>query len=138
MQLRPDAPTLLDAVTQFLLSELLPQVQDKALAFKVMIAASLTGTVALELKNEDALYVAEVGRLQTLLPGVVDGDARVRASHAERAEALMKLNGALAEGLRKRRFNDAQLKAITAHVRQTAMETLQATNPRFDTSAEID
>jgi len=138
MQLRPDSSTLLEAVAQFLLSDLLPNVTDKSLAFKVMIAANLTGMVAQELRTDDERYLAEVARLQALLPGVVDGDARLLPTHAARVDALTRLNAKLAQGLRDNSFSVEQLAAITAHVKQTAMETLQATNPRFDTSPRID
>jgi len=138
MQLRPDPSVLLEAITQFLLSELLPTVNDKSMAFKVMIADSLTGTLSLEWKTDDARYAAEVERLQKLLPGVVEGDARQFATREARANAINKLNTALAEGLRANTFTTQQLQEIGAHVRATALETLQATNPRFDTSSEID
>lgn len=138
MQLRPDQSTLLEAVAQFLLADVLPSVTDKSLAFKVMIAANLTGMVAQELRTDDARFQAEVARLQAIVPGVVPGDARLLPTHAARVEALTRLNAALADGLRTNRFSPSQLADITAHVKQTAMETLQATNPRFDLAADID
>ena len=138
MQLRPDQSTLLEAVAQILLGDVLPHVTDKALAFKVMIAANLTGMVAQELRTDDARFQGEVMRLQALLPGVVDGDAGKLPTHAARVDAITRLNAALADGLRNNRFTPSQLKDITAHVKQTAVETLQTTNPRFDLSAVID
>jgi hypothetical protein len=138
MQLRPDQSTLLEAVAQFLLGDLLPNVTDKALAFKVMIAANLTTMVAQELRTDDDRYLGEVARLQALLPAVVPGDARLLSTHATRVDALTRLNAALAERLRANRFTPERLEAVTAHVRQTTQETLQATNPRFDLSADIE
>jgi hypothetical protein len=138
MQQRPDSSTLLEAVAQFLMTELLPTIQDKRLAFRVMIAANMANIVSGELRSDDDRYASEVKRLQALLPDVVKGDAANLPRRAQRAEALTALNRALADGLRKGKFAPDQLKAIQEHVKKTALETLAVENPRFDTSEEIE
>lgn len=134
MQERPDQSTLLDAVAQFLLAEVAPAMPDKALAFRVMIAANLAAIVSGELATLDARYQSEVRRLQAIFPDVVAGDAAERATREERREALAALNTALVERLRGGRAGAAEL----AHVRQTVRETVAVTNPRFDLSLEIE
>ena len=69
MQSRPDASTLLDAVAAFLMAEVAPKLEaDKALQFRVMIAANVTTVVAAELRTEDDRFAAEAERLKALVP----------------------------------------------------------------------
>ena len=70
MQNRPDASTLLDAVASFLMAEVAPKLEgDKALQFRMMIAANLATVVAAELRTEDDRFAAEAQRLKALVPG---------------------------------------------------------------------
>lgn len=125
MQNRPDHSTLLEAITQFLLEDLTPQLaQDKALQFRVLIAANLTNIVAAELRTQTARFSAEGQRLATLL------NQPVPSSH----ESLEALNTTLATELRAGHIDE---KAALRHLFETAKETLAVTNPRFDLSDEI-
>jgi hypothetical protein len=124
MQDRPDQPTLLDAVASFLLSEVAPKLEaDKALQFRVLIAANLAGIVAGELRTHDARLAAEVGRLKTLLERP---DAPVDEA------SLVALNRALVERIRSGPAQGDAFTTILEHVLATAKETLAVTNPRFD------
>lgn len=137
MQLRPDAPTLLEAVAEFLLTQVHPAMADKSLAFKVMIAANLCQTLSGELSSEDERYAAEVTRLMAIVPDVVPPDAAALPTRAARHAALGKLNNALADRLRSNALSDQQRALAVAHATQTALETLAYANPRFDTSADV-
>src|SRR4026208_1258341 len=73
VQTRPDASTLLDAVATFLLEEVQPKLKDdKALSFRMLIAANLVNIVAPEVKTQDERFSHEARRLKGLMPGVAD------------------------------------------------------------------
>jgi hypothetical protein len=133
MQTRPDGSTLLDAVATFLLTEIAPKLEaDKALQFRLMIAANLSTVVAGELRTEDDRFAAEAARLSALLPGVagIAGLSSPRRDH--RLAALTTLEAALAARLRANGPDDGAL----AHLWETAKQTLRVTNPRFDLSED--
>ena len=133
MQNRPDAPTLLDAVASFLLEEIGPKLEaDKALGFRLMIAANLTTIVANELRSEDERFAAETAGLKRLLPKLADDAPLNSPRRAERLAALSTLEAALAKRLRTEGPDEAALK----HLWETAQQTLKVTNPRFDLSEE--
>lgn len=115
MQDRPDHPTLLDAIATFLMGDVAPKLEaDKALQFRVLIAANLATIVANEARTANTRASAETERLVTLLghPG-----------------SLADLNAELARKLRAGEALDA---ATLGHLLKTARETLEVTNPRFE------
>ncbi len=126
MQNRPDHPTLLDAITRFLLEELTPTLaQNKAMQFRVLIAANLASIVGNELRSHAQRFSSEGARLASLLGAPVPGsDAELEA-----------LNERLTDKLRSGEIDEG---AALEHLLQTARETLATTNPRFDLSAEIE
>lgn len=124
MQNRPDRPTLLDAVASFLLSDVSPKLEgDKALQFRVLIAANLAGVVAGELRTHEARLAAEVTRLKALLhrPDAPVDEASLEALNRE---LVQRIRGGAASG-------EAFAKALE-HLLATARETLAVTNPRFE------
>jgi hypothetical protein len=136
VQDRPDPSTVLDAISQFLTTEVLPKIGDKALAFRVMIAANLTTTLSSELRTEDARWQSEFSRLQRLVPGIADGTLPAR--RAEKLDMVQRLNRALTAKLREGTLSTDALEQVRKHLEETALETLAVVNPRFDTAAEID
>lgn len=130
MQNRPDPSTLLDAVASFLIAEVVPKLEaEKALQFRVMIAANVATVVAGELRTEDDRFAAESARLVGLVPEAVTPKL-TSIRRDERLAALAALDAALVEKLRA----DGGSEAALAHLWQTAKETLAVTNPRFDLS----
>lgn len=132
MQDLPEKTALLEAVARFLGDEKLrKEVRDPALAFRMRIAAHLVETVARENKLEDTHDRQELERLQRLLGReLVDtGDV------ARRREQIGTLNRELA--IRLRTTSD-QFADTHAHLKATLLEKLAVTNPRFDTSSEIE
>ena len=118
MQNRPDHSTLLDAVASFLMADLVPKLEaDKALQFRVLIAANLATVVAGELRTQPARLASETKRLKSLLG--TDGE-------------LDTLNERLAAALRKDELSPEQLDRALEHLLATARETLEVTNPRFE------
>lgn len=129
MQNRPDASTLLDAVASFLMTEVAPKLEaDKALQFRMMIAANLATMVAAELRTEDDRFAAEAERLKALVPG--DAQRLSSPRRDERMAALAGLEAALVTQIRHQGPDAATLE----HLWETAKQTLQVTNPRFDVS----
>jgi Domain of unknown function (DUF6285) len=130
MQERPDPRSVLEALSRFLLEELQPTVQDKRLAFRVLIAAHLATTLASELGARPEHAEWELLRLRALLPEepVAAGDVR---------SALRSLNAALVDRLvhGKGPADDA---ALRAHMRATLADALSVLSPRFDTSSDIE
>jgi len=128
MQNRPDASTLLDAVAGFLMAEVAPKLEgDKALQFRVMIAANLATVVSGELRTEDDRFAAESARLS----GIVGANATLQSPRRdERLAALTAMDAALTARIRANGPDAATFE----HLWQTAKETLKVVNPRFDVS----
>ncbi|MEP7120416.1 MAG: DUF6285 domain-containing protein [Byssovorax sp.] len=138
MQQRPDKTELLTAVARFLEREVKPAIKDPALAFRVLIAASLTGIVAGELQTEDAATAAELSRLARILPEAATaiGLEGQLATREGRKEALVSLNRALCDRIRSADFvKDPQ---VWSHVTLTLRGELFTSSPRFDTSIDIE
>ncbi|MGV3623098.1 MAG: DUF6285 domain-containing protein [Archangium sp.] len=115
MQDRPDHPTLLDAIATFLMGDVAPKLEaDKALQFRVLIAANLATVVANEARTAGERSSAETSRLVKLL------------GHEG---ALSELNAELAKKLRAGEALNAE---TLEHLLKTARETLAVTNPRFE------
>lgn len=137
MQNRPDHPTLLDAVAQFLLAEVSPKLEaDKALQFRVLIAANLANVVANELRSETTRFEAETSRLKALLPDEAKALPLDSTDRTARLEALETLNRTLSKKLRDGALNAEQLTQTLEALFATAKETLEVTNPRFDLTHE--
>jgi hypothetical protein len=138
MQQRPDKTELLAAVARFLEREVKPAIKDPALAFRVLIAASLTGIVAGELMAEDAATAAELDRLVQILPDAATAiclETKL-ATREGRKEALIALNRALCDRIRAVDFvKDPQ---VWSHVTLTLRGELFTSSPRFDTSIDIE
>jgi hypothetical protein len=129
MQERPEPRAVLEAVSRFLLEELQPAVADKRLAFRVLIAAHLAATVAVELEIRPRHAEEERLRLTALLPDVpVSSDVRV---------ALRDLNAALLDRLLQGHPPEDDA-ALRAHLRETLADALRVYSPRFDTSADVE
>jgi hypothetical protein len=137
MQNRPDHPTLLDAVAQFLLGDVSPKLEgDKALQFRVLIAANLASVVANEQRTETTRFLAEVARLSQVLPDQASALPFDSADRQTRLDALERLNRALATRLRAGTLSSEQRAQTLEALIATAKDTLEVTNPRFDTSHE--
>jgi hypothetical protein len=70
MQDRPTTAELLDAVREFIVTELLPMVSDARLRFRTLVAANLLDMLRRELALEPALLRAEWEHLTGLLGDV--------------------------------------------------------------------
>ena len=124
MAQRSEKATLLDALAQFLLTEVRPYVSSEEGAFEVLVAANHASLLAAELRNEDARSRAQLLRLQQLLPDV---DVRVDESEgtAGRKDAVLHLNAVLVDRLKTGGFpSDAQRAEAWSLVTSGLRETL--------------
>ena len=129
MQNRPDQPTLLEAIAGFLMADVLPKLEaDKALQFRLLIAANLATVVASEVRTQGARLDSELGRLRKLMALTA-----TLTPLAQGEGELHRLNRELAARLQKGELSTEVLEHLIA----TAKETLEVTNPRFDLADEI-
>ena len=123
MQDRPTAPELLDAVREFITTELLPTVGDARLRFRTLVAANLLDMLGRELALEPALLRAEWERLTALL-----GDADpTPANERELAAAVAAQHATLCTLIREDRAPNGTFTALTHSVRAK----LEIANPRY-------
>lgn len=138
MQDRPSAPQLLEALSTFLLTEVAPRLDsNKALQFRVAIAANLAQVVVAELNTFDGRLLGESIRLRALFP---DHPAVARldvGTRPERLAAVKELERFLARALRKGAMAEDRRIAAGEHLWASAKETLSLTNPRFDLSEDL-
>lgn len=123
MQDRPTTPELLDAVREFIATELLPTVSDARLRFRTLVAANLLDMLHRELALEPALLRAEWECLSGLL-----GDAcPPPANEHDLATAVAARHAALCALIRENRAPNGTFAAVTDAVRAK----LEITNPRY-------
>ncbi len=128
MQDRPTAPELLDAVRDFIATELLPTVGDARLRFRTLVAANLLDMLRRELVLEPALLRAEWERLAGLL-----GDAGPPlANERELATTIAAQHAALCTLIREDRTPNGTFAALMDSVRAK----LEIANPRYLDSFE--
>ncbi len=111
---RPTAQELLDAVREFLETDLLPVLEGRR-AFHARVAANVLKILDREIAQGPALEAAELARLQALLGK--DGP-------------LAELNALLAKEIRLGKL-DERRKEVLDHVRQSVREKLLVANPKY-------
>lgn len=123
MQDRPTAPELLDAVREFIATELLPTVTDHRLRFRTLVAANLLDMLGRELALEPAQRRAEWASLGALL-----GDSEAPPADAGAlATALAARQAALCVLIREGR----EPAGTHAVLLQTVRAKLDIANPRY-------
>ena len=143
MQDRPEAPDLLDAVAELLIKEILPLVQthgDDLTAYKTLVSWNMLGVVARELRNGEELLNDELARLKNLpelaaffaKSNAQPGDAGAVSYRAKLAR-VRECTQALADTIREKKIGPEN-KALWEHARQTVLEKLAVSNPRYSTN----
>jgi hypothetical protein len=128
---RPDKQTLLDAVAGFLALVVRPKIEDKALNFRVLIAAHLCSVASSEIRTEDVQDLAQLMRLAAIFP---DEPPPPDLRRESRERSLRALEAELARRIREGSLDERQRALAVAHVRETLREKLRVINPRFDLS----
>lgn len=132
MQYRPEAADLCDAIADYLLKEVMPAVKESdELAYKALVSWNMLGVVSRELREEEELLRNEVGRLHQILdePGLEELETL-----ADVKNRIRELNTKLAEKIKNDGISEPSHQ-IWAHVRQTLVENLSISNPRFQTES---
>jgi hypothetical protein len=124
MQDHPTAQEIIDAVAQFLNTELAPTLNDPRQKFRALVAANVLQIVAREMELGDALMRAEWHRLNALM-----GDDAPGENYAQEVDVM---NRALCVRIRAGEVDGGKIhQDIVAHVKQTVMEKLQVANPKY-------
>lgn len=134
MASRPDVPALLGAVSQFLLAEVQPALAaDKALQFRVLVAAWLLSVVDGELRDPAQRELRELESLRALL--TPEQHSEPEHDPEARARALRQLNLRLCAHLRA--APPEQWGPLREHLQRTLADTLAYSNPRFDLDRDL-
>lgn len=136
MQDLPDKMSLLHAVAKFLGDERLKkEVRDPGIAFRLKIAAHVVEQVAREDAVEELHDALELSRLEALF----DRPAPSQEISRTTCRALIgEHNRLLAQRLRSSDASPSWIDRAHAHLKQTLIEKLSVTTPRFDVAEEIE
>lgn len=126
MQYRPTQEELLLAVADFIDRDVRPELADRALAFRCLIAANLTRMAVLERRMEEWHDGIELDGMRALLDGLPSAPPPTKDA---RRDLLQELNDQLARAIRE---GDLELSDVEGHLRIVLKGRLAVTNPRFD------
>ena len=131
MQDRPDINSLLEAVQDFLIKEIMPAVKDSdSLSYKTLVSWNMLGVIGREVRLGEKSSVAELERLKKILS---HEDVNISTlSHSERLALAGRLNKILAEKIRQEKIS-IENREIWNLVKQGLSEKLEITNPKFST-----
>ncbi|HZU98654.1 MAG TPA: DUF6285 domain-containing protein [Planctomycetota bacterium] len=127
----PSREEVLEAVARFLEEDVKPVAKEPALAFRVLVAGSLLRSVALETRDSESREAREVASLRALV-APHPGPPPAARGEGDGLRAL------LCEKIRARAFSAAELARVRAHVRESLVQELAYTAPRFDTGAKVE
>jgi hypothetical protein len=132
MQDRPTCSELLEAVRQFLETDVVPALEGPK-QFHARVAANVLAIVRRELQATDAQLRAECGRLDTLLGPVSPG--LPGPAPADQGEVRRRLRARTEELCERIRRGEADAppwrSAVVAHTRQTVVDKLAVNNPKY-------
>src|SRR5438105_3922879 len=124
MQDHPTSRELLEAVTHFLSTEVVPTVNDPRMKFRALVAANVLTIVTRELELSDALTQAEWQRLDALMGYDAPGE--------NLAEEIEVMTRAVCARIRQGQADEGAFHdAVLAHVEQTVREKLRVANPKY-------
>lgn len=131
MQDRPDINSLLEAVQDFLIKEVMPAVKDSdSLSYKTLVSWNMLGVIGREVKLGEKSSFTELERLKRILS---QEDVNISSlSHSERLILAGRLNQMLSEKIRKEKIS-IENREIWNAVKQGLSEKLEIANPKFST-----
>jgi hypothetical protein len=126
MQDRPGAAELLEAVAEYLFSELRPEVPREQ-RFKVLVAANVCAVVAREMRAGERPDREDLSLFRDLLgePGEIPSDSEALAAEARHAASR------LAERLRSGELDD-RLEELTPLLAEHVRRKLDVARPGYD------
>lgn len=135
MQNLPDRNVLLQAVAGFLAQDVVGAVEDRAVAFRVRIAAHLVATVARELQGEEARDLDQMMRLSGALDSTVPIGLETRD---DRHHVLRGMEAALLDRVRATPPDTDEALALRRVLQDELRARLAVVNPRFDLSEDVE
>ena len=132
MQDRPSAPDLMDAIADFLMKDVMPLVKEQdAVAYKTLVSWNMLGVMARELREGEGHVNEELKRLHDL---IADTGGNSPRTQLDKQRQVRELNVRLAEKIKTEKIADPASPAWK-HVKQTLIENLAVSNPRFNTDS---
>jgi hypothetical protein len=134
MQDRPDVSILLEAIQDFIIKDLLPEIKDKeALSYKALVSWNMLGVIHREWKQGEKLLDLEIHRIleffrkNSILFANLEGENK---TYQEKTEIARELNFKLSEHIRKKQISldDAEVWDL---VKKSIQDKLTIANPRF-------
>lgn len=127
MQDRPNQVELLEAIQEFLLKELLPEVKEQELiSYKTLVSWNMLGVLVRELKSGDKILTEEIADFsQYFKESFVQVD-----SSQQKQELCRQLNQKLCHNIREQGLNHTD-QTTWELVKKNLQRKLSITNPRF-------
>lgn len=127
MQDKPKAEDLLEAVQDFMIKEILPEIRENdLLAYKTLVSWNMLGVISREIKTEEETITAELERMVPLLGEKIP----TGLSFQEKRDLLGRLTSDLAEKIRNERIVDTG-SLVWKTVKESVAAKLRVSNPRF-------
>jgi hypothetical protein len=123
MQDRPNAGELAEAIREFLEEEILSELEDSRVQFRVRVAMNALSILERELAQEESLLQAEHERLMQLL----GEDHAAPGSLEELREQVFELNRDLAGRIRSEEVPTGTLELL----RETTADKLRVASPKY-------
>jgi hypothetical protein len=129
MQDRPDAGTLLDAIQDFLIKEVMPFVKENdALSYKTLVSWNMLGVVSRELKYGEQKLNEEITRLSSYLKGNVS--IKSETTYNQKREICRELNQQFSNQIKEKKLSLQNTEAWNL-AKKSLEEKIEISNPRF-------
>ena len=126
MQYKPENQDLIEAIAEFLRKDILTLVKDNdELAYKTLVSWNMLNVVMRDLEKEELNHIKELERLSELL----NLSLEIPLTLKEKKEKVKGLNQKLCELIKNQKIHKNH--PIWEHVKQTLIENLSISNPRF-------
>lgn len=135
MQDRPDAVSLLEAIQDLLMKEIMPAIKEnEALSYKTLVSWNMLGVIGREFKQGEVLLDKEAERVLSILKENSVNAANYDNSnpYLKKQEIVRELNSKLSELIKTKKISDPNSK-IWLSVKESIKEKLEISNPRFGT-----
>lgn len=130
MQDAPDKTVLLGAIAKFLAESVVPAIDDRALSFRVRIAAHTLGGLMREVHGEENLDASELAALT--------GDDPIDMPASARKAAIRAARQAVVHQIRDPDTSETELAHLRAVLRNLEGAKAILGQPRFDLSDRIE
>ncbi|MCE9500914.1 MAG: DUF6285 domain-containing protein [Leptospira sp.] len=129
MQDRPDANILLEAIQDFLIKEVMPEVRgNDLLSYKTLVSWNMLGVISREFKSGEALLNKEIGRLVGFFQD--DKISGAANTYQEKLQLCRQLNENLSQEIRQKKIS-VENREVWNLVRDSVKEKLEISNPRY-------